>query len=130
MRFSKLRLCFVVASAAALIPAAALADAHSEIVQAATHAGLAAQSTDVAMVHTHLHHTLNCLVGPDGPGFDAKEMNPCANAGAGAIPDGGIMKKMMLEAAASEARLGIAEPDLAKAQAHAMTTEKMLLKAE
>ena len=130
MGFSNLRLCFVVAAVAALTPVAAFADAHSEIVQAATHAGLAAQSTDVAMVHMHLHHTLNCLVGPDGPGFDAKEMNPCANAGAGAIPDGGIMKKMMLEAAANEARLGIAEPDLAKAQAHAQTTAKMLVKAE
>ena len=130
MGFSNLRLWFVVVSAAALIPVAAFADAHSEIVQAATHAGLAAQSTDVAMVHMHLHHTLNCLVGPDGPGFDAKEMNPCANAGAGAIPDGGIMKKMMLEAAANEARLGIAEPDLEKAQAHAVTTAKMLVKAE
>ena len=130
MGFSNLRLWIVVASLAALTPVAAFADAHSEIVQAATHAGLAAQSTDVAMVHTHLHHTLNCLVGPDGPGFDAKEMNPCANAGAGAIPDGGIMKKMMLEAAANEARLGIAEPDLEKAQAHAVNTVKMLVKAE
>ena len=38
-------------------------------------------------VQAHLHHTLNCLVGPGGDGFDAKQMNPCAQAGNGAIPD-------------------------------------------
>jgi len=111
---------------AALFPGAALADAHSEIVQAATHAGLAAQSAELAMVRAHLHHSLNCLVGPAGPGFDAKEMNPCANAGNGAIPDGGLLKKLSLEAAAAEARAGIAEPDLAKAQKHAAKTADML----
>ena len=72
------------AFAALLLPVAALADAHSEIVNAETHAGLAAKGTDLAAVHMHLHHTLNCLVGPSGAGFDAKEINPCANAGSGA----------------------------------------------
>ena len=115
---------------AMLLPLPAFADAHSETVQGATHAGLAAQSGDVAMVHTHLHHTLNCLVGPKGAGFDANQMNPCANAGTGAIPDSGMMKKLPLEAAAAEARLGIAEPDLAKAQEHAAKTADMLTKAE
>ena len=120
----------VLCCTAALLPAAALADAHSEIVLAEQHAVLAAQSGDIAMVHAHLHHTLNCLVGPSGPGFDARQMNPCAKAGNGAIPDGGVMKKMPLEAAAAEARAGIAEPDLAKAQAHAARTADMLTKAE
>ena len=119
------RLLFTLASVM-VFPGAALADGHSEIVLAATHAGLAAQSGDVALVHTHLHHTLNCLVGPGGPGFDAKEMNPCANAGHGAIPDGGVNMKMKLEAAAAQARIGIAEPDLAKAQADAAKTADML----
>ena len=41
----------------------------------------AAQATDLNTVHMHLHHALNCLVGPNGKGFDAKEMNPCAHAG-------------------------------------------------
>ena len=118
------------AFAALLVPAAALADAHSEIVNAATHAGLASQSTDVATVHAHLHHTLNCLVGPGGPGFDAREMNPCANAGNGAIPDGGLLKKLSLQAAAAKARAGIAEPNLAKAQQDAADTAAMLKKAE
>jgi len=113
-----------------LVPGAALADGHSEIVLAEQHAGLAAGSGDVATVHTHLHHTLNCLVGPGGAGFDAGQMNPCANAGHGAIPDNGVLKKLALEGAAAEARKGIAEPDLAKAQADATQTAAMLKKAE
>ena len=121
---------FSLAVAALLLPGLALADAHSEIVLAEQHAGLAAESTDVALVRAHLHHALNCLVGPDGPGFDSHEMNPCANAGHGAIPDGGLLKKLPLQAAAAEARAGIAEPDLVKAQLHAAKTADMLNKAE
>jgi hypothetical protein len=108
------------------LPAAAFADARTEIALAAQHAGLAAQSGDIKLVHTHLHHTLNCLVGPGGPGFDAHEMNPCVNAGHGAIPDAGVNKQLALKAAADEARRGLAEPILAKAQADAAQTAAML----
>jgi hypothetical protein len=118
------------AFAALLLPGSALADGHSQIVLAEQHAGLAAQSTEISLVRAHLHHALNCLVGPAGPGFDAHEMNPCANAGNGAIPDGGLLKKLPLEGAAAEARAGIAEPDLAKAQLHAAKTAAMLKRAE
>jgi len=104
--------------------------AHSEIVLAEQHAGLAAESKGVALVHTHLHHTLNCLVGPGGSGFDAQEINPCANVGHGAIPDSVAAKQPSLEAAAAEARAGIDEPELAKAQRHAVKTEAMLKSAE
>ena len=50
------------------------------------HAGYAAAAADIAGVHAHLHHALNCLVGPGGNGFDAKEINPCAHAGNGSFP--------------------------------------------
>jgi hypothetical protein len=116
----------LLSAALALAPVAAFADAHSEIVLAQQHAGLAAASQDIAGVHMHLHHTLNCLVGPGGPGFDAKEMNPCANAGHGAIPDNGITKELALKAAADAARAGLAEPDLVKAQVDAQKTADML----
>jgi hypothetical protein len=82
------------------------------------------------LLRAHLHHALNCLVGPGGPGFDTHEMNPCANAGRGAIADGGLLKKLPLESAAAEARAGLAEPDLAKAQLHAAKAAVMLNKAE
>ncbi len=116
------------AAALALAPVAACAgDAHGEIVTAETHATLAAGASDIATVHMHLHHTLNCLAGPAGAGFDAKQMNPCANSGAGAIPDAGdAAKKASLRKAADEAAKGIAESDLAKSQKDASDTAALL----
>ncbi len=109
----------------------AFADAASEVVNAQTHAGLAAGSTKIEGVQTHLHHTLNCLVGPAGEGFDSKQMNPCAQAGAGAIPDtADAAKKKSLEAAAAKAREGIAATDFATAQKDAAATAALLKKVE
>ena len=117
--------------AAALISPAALADAHSEIAEAAAHAGYAAAAADIAGVHHHLHHALNCVVGPNGEGFDAKEMNPCANAGNGAIPDtSDAAKQKSLQAAADELTAGLAETDQTKAAASAAKAAKMLKAAE
>ncbi len=114
-----------------LLPAAALADAHSEIVTAGTHAGLASKSDTVKMVHTHLHHTLNCLVGPKGAQFDATEMNPCAHSGNGAIPDSADAKaKDALQAAVTEAEKGIKADDLKSAQEAAAKVAAMLKAAE
>lgn len=125
---------FIVGAAIMSVPPmmqAAFADAASEVVNAQTHAGLAAAAGKIEGVHMHLHHTLNCLVGPTGKGFDAKEMNPCANAGAGAIPDtADAAKKAKLEAAADKAREGIAATDLAAAQKAASDTAAMLKAAE
>jgi len=115
------------AGALAALPLAAYADSASEAVTAAQHAGYAASSADIGGVHTHLHHTLNCLVGPGGNGFDATNLNPCANAGKGAIPDAtDAAKKKTLEDAAAKARAGIAETDYAKAKADASAVEAML----
>src|SRR6266511_4230816 len=66
-------------------PAARAADGGKQIATAAQHAGYAADSTAIGMAHAHLHHTINCLVGPQGDGFDAKELNPCKGFGNGAI---------------------------------------------
>jgi hypothetical protein len=113
---------------AALAPLPALAaDVGSEIVTAGTHAGLAAQAADLNGVHMHLHHAVNCLVGPSGKGFDASQMNPCANSGNGAIPDtADPAKKASLQAAADKALSGIAESDIAKAKAAANATAGLL----
>ena len=75
-----------VACAAVAAPALA-ADAKGEITIAAQHASLAAQANDLAGVKMHLHHTLNCLEGPKGADFSKTDLNPCAQAGNGAIPD-------------------------------------------
>jgi hypothetical protein len=107
--------------------APAFASPKEEVTTAALHAGLAAKGGDIKEVHTHLHHALNCLVGPDGQGYDAKEMDPCKQIGKGAIPDtSDASVKKSLEAAAASASAGIAETDLAKAQKTAAQTESML----
>ncbi|HWA91913.1 MAG TPA: hypothetical protein VG889_17875 [Rhizomicrobium sp.] len=119
-----------IATALALPCTAAFADGHSEIVNAEQHAGYAAAAADVGTAHAHLHHTLNCLVGAGGQGFDAKEINPCAQAGNGAIPDAAdAAKKSALEAAAAKAREGIAAADLAGAK-KAATDAQAMLKAQ
>jgi len=93
------------------------ADAAGEIVTAATHADLAAKASDLAGTQMHLHHALNCLVGPGGTGFDPKNMNPCANAGSGAIPDTtDAAKKSALQAAATTLTAGLAATDKTTAQ--------------
>jgi len=101
-----------------LVPAPLFAaDAASEVVTAGTHADLAAKASDLTSVQMHLHHALNCLVGPGGKDFDTKNLNPCANAGNGAIPDeADAGKKAKLEAAANTLRAGIAAKDLKTAQ--------------
>jgi hypothetical protein len=115
------------AAGLSLIAVQANADVKSQIVNAETHAGLAVQATAIEGVHMHLHHALNCLVGPTGAGFDAKQMNPCAHSGNGAIPDStDAAKKKSLQAAADKAASGIAATDLATAQKDASETEAML----
>ena len=108
-------------------PLAAHADAASEITTAATHAGFAAKSTAIAMVHAHMHHALNCLVGPGGNGFDATALNPCKNNGSGAIPDtSDATKKKALEDVAASLRSGVADNTLASAQKTAADAEASL----
>lgn len=103
------------------------ADAAGEVATAATHATLASQAGDLDGVKTHLHHTLNCLVGPGGKGFDAKQINPCAGSGSGAIPDtSDAAKKKELEDAANTVRAGLAASDVAVAKKAASDTATAL----
>lgn len=107
------------------------ADVNSEIMNARMHAGLAAQGSSIAMVHSHLHHAVNCLVGPGGTGFDAKELNPCQNGGSGAIPDEpDAAKKKTLQSAADKAMAGIAATDLKAAQENAAQVVSLLTGAK
>jgi len=107
--------------------APAIADASSETVTAATHAELAAGAGDIEGVHMHLHHSLNCLVGPGGDGFDAKVLNPCAQSGLGAIPDtSDATKKSSLEAAADNARAGLASNNVKEARRDASAAASLL----
>lgn len=120
-------LCIGVAS----LPFAANADTQKEVMTAAQHAGLAAKADNVQTVHTHMHHALNCLVGPNGEGFDSSAANPCKGSGDGAIPDASNQKqKMALENAAKTLRMGLGENDLSAATKTAMMAQEELKKAE
>lgn len=110
----------------ALGPTTGLADGPQAIATAAQHAGLAAGSADIAMVHRHLQHVLNCLAGAEGEGFDQAAGNPCMQAG-GAIPQtADAAAKEMLTKQAADAKAAIANTDLAASQAAAAAIQKAL----
>ena len=117
------KIAFLVA-AAALASTPALADVAAQLTVAQNHAGMAAKAADLKMVQTHLHHAVNCLVGPAGTGFDAAAGNPCAKAGTGAIPEStDAAQKAKLEAIVATATPGLAaSADLATAQKAAQAT--------
>jgi hypothetical protein len=111
---------------AALLSAPALADGPQAMATAKQHAGLAANAANIGATQTHLHHVLNCLVGPGGQGFDAMPGNPC-NAAGGAIPQTtDAATKAKLESAATTARGGIAATDVAAAKKAATDIQGML----
>jgi hypothetical protein len=93
-------------------------DAHAEIGTAHAHALMAKSATTVAMAQTHLHHVINCLVGPDGTGFDAGAGNPCKDHGNGAIPDsaGNSALHGKLQSALADAQAGLKSDSLAAVQ--------------
>ena len=100
------------------MPGSALAaDAAKEAAASEIHAGLAANAATIEQVHMHLHHAVNCLVGPKGQGFDAKEANPCQNLGDGAIPDTtDSATKAKLATALTRAQAGLNSDNLAAAK--------------
>jgi hypothetical protein len=126
MGYSKTLLCALAVSAA-MIPVAVLADGPQEIATATNHAGLASKAGDIAGVKMHLHHTLNCLVGPAGQGFDATAGNPCNGQGSGAIADtNDAAAKAKLTAAAAKIRDSIALNDADTAKKAAADIQGML----
>jgi hypothetical protein len=108
----------VLAGASMLIAGGAFAASLSaEIANARTHANNAANATTIDAAHMHMHHAINCLAGPKGEGYDASQMNPCANAGDGAITDQtDAAKKAKLESAKATLIKGLAQTDLKAAQ--------------
>jgi hypothetical protein len=105
---------FALSAGLIAMPLAAHADVSDEVSTAAKHAGLSAEATSLAVAHTHLHHTLNCLVGPNGRGFDSKAANPCSDMGSGAIPDTtDAAAKKTLEHIAARARMALRSHSLA-----------------
>ena len=114
--------------AVGLVLASTKADADSakEVTTAASHAGFATKSADLKGTQTHLHHVVNCLVGPKGQGFDDKEANPCKDQGNGAISDTtDEVRRTALMQALSKANEGLRQTDLAAA--HKSASEALVL---
>jgi hypothetical protein len=102
-------------------------DVSAEITLAAQHADLAAGASDLAGVRMHLHHALNCIEGPAGADFSKADLNPCQNAGSGAIPDStNPTTTATLQTAIAEAVAGIAAKTLQTAQSDATKTAATL----
>jgi hypothetical protein len=103
--------------------------AAAELKVALAHAKMAEGATSLAVSQTHLHHVINCLVGPKGISFDAKAGNPCAKMGQGAINDGA--DREAARALLKDADKGLGATTLAQAQEAAKVTaaaiDKLLL---
>ncbi len=98
------------------------ADPSAELKTAITHAGYSAKQEAQQGVTMHLHHALNCLVGPQDKRFDAAAGNPCQGQGNGYLPDLKAAKgetDQYYEAmwAAQVAEQGLASKNLAETKA-------------
>jgi hypothetical protein len=111
--------------------ASAANDAQKEIHTAAQHAGFAAKGQNAEAAHLHLHHTINCLVGSGGDGFDAKAGNPCKGQGDGALNDfqGSADTKAKLEQALALAKVGIQIESAGPATTTAKAVQELLTEA-
>jgi hypothetical protein len=108
-------------------PASADADVNKEVSTAAQHAGLADSSKDMKATQMHLHHVVNCLVGPQGEGFDASFGSPCNGQGSGAISDiTDSAKKASLQQALQQTLDGLKQSDIAAAQKNAAAVQVLL----
>lgn len=111
----------------ALVSGVALADGPQQVGTASKHAGFAAAATDMKDVQKHMHHVLNCLVGPNGKGFDESFGNPCNGQGQGAIPEtADAATKTKLESALTTTRQAVATSDMAAAKKGASDVAGML----
>ena len=105
--------------------------AKMEIKTAVEHATFASEADDVAKTHLHLHHVINCLVGPNGEGFDAKAGNPCKGQGNGALNDlaGSMQEKAILAQALALAKVGVEIQGYKPANDTAMAVKSLLEEA-
>jgi hypothetical protein len=118
---------FGAVSLIAVATAALAADLSKEAATAGQHAGMAAGASDLKTVESHLHMTINCLVGPKGKGFDAQVANPCKDLGNGALTENTTpANKKLLKQALAKAETGAATSDLAKAKSDAKAAQTLL----
>lgn len=101
----------LILAAVLLAPSLTLAAGNNgakELETAIEHANLAVKADSLKKHHMHLQHTVNCLVGEHGKGFDNSAGDPCKGMGQGAINDlkASASVTRMLKQAAYLARIG------------------------
>ncbi len=99
----------VLAMPAAAVAATLQGAALNQTETALAHADLAMGAPDLNASHMHLHHVINCLVGPKSPSFDYQSEDPCLAMGNGAIVDtqGDATAQAQLHSAVSLSELGL-----------------------
>lgn len=130
------RLVLTVATALpALALAAPLAGLQAEIAAAKVHAGAASKVDTLAGAQLHLHHVVNCLVGPHGAGYSARaealSENHCDQLGNGAVADSAPepATHQLTGEALQAAQAGLHATTLDAAHADAAQVLKLLAKA-
>jgi hypothetical protein len=113
-------------TATAFMGCPAFAGIGEELTIAQTHALLAFRTggrgeRGIATAQTHLHHVINCLVGPGGAGYDVTPplMDPCAadKSNKGALNDAtSADQKQKIQSAIDLARASLAITDNARLQ--------------
>jgi hypothetical protein len=127
------RFLVTLASIGLLLPTLALAagGAQQEVKTAEQHATFASKAKDADTTHLHLHHVINCLVGPGGDGFDAKAGNPCKGQGDGALHTVKSKDELQtLEQALALAKLGAQISSYKPAHYTAMAVRELLKEAK
>ncbi len=130
-KLQKMTLGLLCAGLFTVLPLAAHADLANEISTAADHAKLSTQAPTLKVAQLHLHHTLNCLVGAKGHGYDAKAGDPCSGMGKGAIADATSAKtKRMLEHVAAHVHTALRNRRLSTVKKLAGAIETELVKVK
>ena len=95
-----------------------------ELTAAENSAHSARAAKDISGIHEHLQAVVNCLVGPQGPGFVATTNDPCNHMGRGALTDvlQNSDESRLLNDALSSAKAGLASTNLDDARAKAKET--------
>jgi hypothetical protein len=111
--------------------ALAAANGSKEVQTAIEHAGFASKSKTTNEVHLHLHHVINCLVGPKGEGYDIAAGDPCKGEGGGALNDLKDMpQQKYLQQALNLAKTGVNISHRAPARNVATAVDDLLKEAQ
>ncbi|HEX7325245.1 MAG TPA: hypothetical protein VF292_07815 [Rhodanobacteraceae bacterium] len=90
-RFFAVTAAVALGSAFSMSAPAATGNANKEIATALIHANVASKVDSLSGVHLHLHHVLNCVLGPHSKQYSAAAEKlsayKCVGLGNGALPD-------------------------------------------